>query len=102
MDLEQLIQKLLRLRCKCTREVLYYQSKDISWGRGTGGVDCGAAGHGSCVLPCPPTPLRKESLKVRSSWFCRVGHARPFVAVNPATDPFAADRERNLPHPLPG
>jgi hypothetical protein len=25
-------------------------------------------GYGSCVLPCPPTPLRKESLKIRSPW----------------------------------
>jgi hypothetical protein len=29
------------------------------------------AGYGSCVLPCPPTPLRKESLKIQSPWYER-------------------------------
>ena len=35
MDLEHIIQKLLRLRCECTREALYYLSQAAPPGRRT-------------------------------------------------------------------
>jgi hypothetical protein len=46
-------------------------------------------------------PLRKESLKVSKTLVLSRSGMLPIVAKILPINPFAADREANLPHPLP-